>query len=82
MSGENVGFSSLFGLVHFAELKKRQDRIFLDFHQPNKPNVRSMGCDDRGSMALSWDKSVDFLVVGSGAAGMTAAIRAHNTYID
>ena len=27
---------------------------------------------------LSWDRSVDFLVVGSGAAGMTAALRAHD----
>jgi 3-oxosteroid 1-dehydrogenase len=26
----------------------------------------------------SWDRSVDFLVVGSGAAGMTAALRAHD----
>ena len=26
----------------------------------------------------SWDHSVDFLVVGSGAAGMTAAVRAHD----
>jgi 3-oxosteroid 1-dehydrogenase len=26
----------------------------------------------------SWDTSVDFLVVGSGAAGMTAALRAHD----
>jgi len=26
----------------------------------------------------SWDASVDFLVVGSGAAGMTAALRAHD----
>ncbi len=26
----------------------------------------------------SWDHSVDFLVVGSGAAGMTAALRAHD----
>ncbi len=29
-------------------------------------------------MALSWDETVDFLAVGSGAAGMTAAIRAHD----
>ena len=27
---------------------------------------------------VSWDRSVDFLVVGSGAAGMTAAVRAHD----
>jgi 3-oxosteroid 1-dehydrogenase len=27
---------------------------------------------------VSWDRSVDFLVVGSGAAGMTAALRAHD----
>jgi len=26
----------------------------------------------------SWDKSVDFLVVGSGSGGMTAAVRAHD----
>jgi 3-oxosteroid 1-dehydrogenase len=26
----------------------------------------------------SWDRSVDFLVVGSGAAGLTAALRAHD----
>jgi len=26
----------------------------------------------------SWDRSVDFLIVGSGAAGMTAAVRAHD----
>ncbi len=29
-------------------------------------------------MAQSWDREVDFLVVGSGAAGMSAAIRAHD----
>jgi len=27
---------------------------------------------------VSWDHSVDFVVVGSGAAGMTAAVRAHD----
>ena len=27
---------------------------------------------------MNWDRSVDFLVVGSGAAGMTAALRAHD----
>jgi 3-oxosteroid 1-dehydrogenase len=26
----------------------------------------------------NWDHSVDFLVIGSGAAGMTAALRAHD----
>jgi succinate dehydrogenase/fumarate reductase flavoprotein subunit len=26
----------------------------------------------------SWERSVDFLAVGSGAAGMTAALRAHH----
>jgi len=31
---------------------------------------------------MSWDVSVDFLVVGSGAAGMTAALRACNLGAD
>ena len=26
----------------------------------------------------TWNKSVDLLVIGSGAAGMTAAVRAHD----